>query len=86
MKPASKSRIFVLDDPHEVWKGKLVALMTIFRQQLPDCQLETLTPVAGGYRIRPRNAESFESAFSKVVSAFGDVSLRRLSPLPGPSR
>ena len=76
--------MFFLDDPHEVWKGKLVALITVFRQQLPDCQLEMLTPVAGGYRIRPRNAESFESAFSKVVSAFGDVSLRRLSPPPRP--
>ena len=72
-------RPFFLDDPEGVWKGKLVGLTLAIRDHLPDCQLEMLTPVAGGYRIRPRDVDGFESAFSKAKSAFGNVSLSRVS-------
>ena len=73
----------MLDDPEGVWEGKLVSLTLTFRQHLPDCQLELLTPVAGGFKIRPRDVDSFESAFEKARPAFGPVSLKRLTP---PSR
>ena len=81
--PSQGSRLFFLDDPEGVWEGKLVGLTLAIREHLPDCQLEMLTPVAGGYRIRPRKADGFENAFSKAKSAFGNVSLGRVSP---PSR